>query len=59
MKYQEDYMESLKKLEEQWSKEQQIHGAGKTRTELKDDGLVKTPREEVSDSSFTELCQEL
>lgn len=52
MKYQEDYMESLKKLEEQWAKEQQKHGAGKTRIELKDDGLVKTPREEVSGSSF-------
>lgn len=45
-------MESLKKLEEQWSKEQQKQGGGKTKIELKDDGLVKTCREEVSGSSF-------
>ncbi|KAG5539761.1 hypothetical protein RHGRI_020094 [Rhododendron griersonianum] len=58
LKYQEDYMESLKKLEEQWAKEQQKHGAGKTRIELKDDGLVKTPREEsLAVSSVEEVAE--
>ena len=47
MKYQKDYTESLKKLEEQWSKDQQNHAVGKTRTEPKDDGLIKRNREEV------------
>ncbi|KAF7137522.1 hypothetical protein RHSIM_Rhsim07G0100200 [Rhododendron simsii] len=59
LKYQEDYMESLKKLEEQWAKEQQKHGAGKTRIELKDDGLVKTPREEILAVSSVEEVAEV
>ncbi|KAL7182892.1 hypothetical protein ACSBR1_041550 [Camellia fascicularis] len=47
LKYQKEYKESLKKLEEQWSKEQQKHGGGKNRIEVKDGGLVKTSREEI------------
>ena len=53
MNYQKEYMESLKKLEEQWSKEQQKHGI--TKIELKDNGLIKTSREEVSIVSFIQL----
>ncbi|XP_052211329.1 kinesin-like protein KIN-UB [Diospyros lotus] len=47
LKYQKDYTESLKKLEEQWSKDQQNHAVGNTRTEPKDDGLIKRNREEI------------
>ncbi|CAL5429774.1 unnamed protein product [Camellia sinensis] len=54
LKYQKEYKESLKKLEEQWSKEQQKHGGGKTRIEVKDGGLIKTSREEIPAVSSVE-----
>ncbi|CAL5432870.1 unnamed protein product [Camellia sinensis] len=54
LKYQKEYKESLKKLEEQWSKEQQKHGGGKTRIEVNDGGLVKTSREEIPAVSSVE-----
>ncbi|KAI7993491.1 Kinesin-like protein KIN-UA [Camellia lanceoleosa] len=54
LKYQKEYKESLKKLEEQWSKEQQKHGGGKTRIEVKDGGLVNTSREEIPAVSSVE-----
>ncbi|KAL7188725.1 hypothetical protein ACSBR1_038563 [Camellia fascicularis] len=59
LKYQKEYMESLKKLEEQWSKDQQMHGGGKTRIEHKNDGLVKTFKEEVPAVSCVEEVTEV
>ncbi|GMQ05132.1 hypothetical protein CsSME_00050279 [Camellia sinensis var. sinensis] len=59
LKYQKEYMESLKKLEEQWSKDQQMRGSGKTRIEHKNDGLVKTFKEEVPAVSCVEEVTEV
>ncbi|KAF5935525.1 hypothetical protein HYC85_026654 [Camellia sinensis] len=59
LKYQKEYMESLKKLEEQWSKDQQMRGGGKTRIEHKNDGLVKTFKEEVPAVSCVEEVTEV
>ncbi|KAI7988859.1 Kinesin-like protein KIN-UA [Camellia lanceoleosa] len=59
LKYQKEYMESLKKLEEQWSKDQQIRGSGKTRIEHKNDGLVKAFKEEVPAVSCVEEVTEV
>ncbi|KAL6986104.1 hypothetical protein U1Q18_019471 [Sarracenia purpurea var. burkii] len=58
-KYQKDYMESLKKLEEQWSKDKQKQDDGNTRIEQKDDRLVKTSREEFSAVSSVEEVAEV
>ncbi|XP_058104680.1 kinesin-like protein KIN-UB isoform X2 [Magnolia sinica] len=41
LKYQKDYMESIKKLEEQWILNQQKHGNDRTRAEPKDECLDK------------------
>ncbi|GFS34264.1 armadillo repeat kinesin 3 [Actinidia rufa] len=55
LNYQKEYMESLKKLEEQWSKEQQKHGI--TKIELKDNGLIKTSVEEIHAVSSEEMVE--
>ncbi|GFZ01226.1 armadillo repeat kinesin 3 [Actinidia rufa] len=58
-KYQKDYMESLKKLEEQWSKEQQKHDDGNTRIEQNDDSLIKTSRKEAPPVSSVDRVAEV
>ncbi|PSS11481.1 Kinesin-like protein [Actinidia chinensis var. chinensis] len=58
-KYQNDYMESLKKLEEQWSKEQQKHDDGNTRIEQNDDSLIKTSRKEAPPVSSVDRVAEV
>ncbi|PSS09744.1 Kinesin-like protein [Actinidia chinensis var. chinensis] len=57
LNHQKEYVESLKKLEEQWSKEQQKHGI--TKIELKDNGLIKTSREEIHAVSSVEEIAEV
>ncbi|RVX15318.1 Kinesin-like protein KIN-UB [Vitis vinifera] len=42
LKYQEDYMQSIKKLEEQWVMNQRKHGSERTTFGLKDDNFDKT-----------------
>ncbi|XP_057479065.1 kinesin-like protein KIN-UB isoform X2 [Actinidia eriantha] len=55
LNYQKEYMESLKKLEEQWSTEQQKHGI--TKIEQKDNGLIKTSMEEIHVVSSEEMAE--
>ncbi|KAA8522301.1 hypothetical protein F0562_012974 [Nyssa sinensis] len=47
LKYQKDYLESMKNLEEQWAIDQQKHGSGRTTVGLNDDSLSKMSSGEV------------
>ncbi|XAR55008.1 Plus-end-directed kinesin ATPase [Bertholletia excelsa] len=59
LKYQKDYKESLKKLEEQWSKQQQKHDAGRMGHNFRYDGLMHTSKEEISNISSAEGVVEI
>ncbi|XP_058104679.1 kinesin-like protein KIN-UB isoform X1 [Magnolia sinica] len=59
LKYQKDYMESIKKLEEQWILNQQKHGNDRTRAEPKDECLDKMCSTEEPASSLSEEIAEL
>ncbi|XP_059639811.1 kinesin-like protein KIN-UA [Cornus florida] len=54
LKYQKDYTESLKKLEEQWVKDQQKQVSERTTIKLKDDSVDKMSSREVPAVSFVE-----
>uniref|UniRef100_A0A5B6YKD6 Kinesin-like protein n=1 Tax=Davidia involucrata TaxID=16924 RepID=A0A5B6YKD6_DAVIN len=54
LKYEKELMESMKKLEEQWVKDQQKHGSERTPTGLKDDSLDKMSSREVAAVSAAE-----
>uniref|UniRef100_A0A5B6YKB1 Kinesin-like protein n=1 Tax=Davidia involucrata TaxID=16924 RepID=A0A5B6YKB1_DAVIN len=55
LKYQKDYLESMKKLEEQWAIDQQKHGGGRTAVGLKDDSLGKMSSGEVAEVPAAEV----
>ncbi|XP_042477484.1 kinesin-like protein KIN-UA [Macadamia integrifolia] len=59
LKYQKDYMESIKKLEEQWLMDQQKRDKEKIRVEHKDECLDKTCSREGPLVSVTEEVTEL
>lgn len=59
LKYQEDYMQSIKKLEEQWVMNQRKHGSERTTFGLKDDNFDKTLNGVVSVASAAEEIAEL
>ncbi|XP_047322666.1 kinesin-like protein KIN-UB isoform X2 [Impatiens glandulifera] len=56
-KYQRDYRESLRKLEEQWSQDQKLHGGGKTKKESQTKGPDKASREEAPKGSSAEVTE--
>ncbi|RWR87555.1 kinesin-like protein KIN-UB isoform X1 [Cinnamomum micranthum f. kanehirae] len=59
LKYQKDYMESIKKLEEQWMINQQKQGDHRTEVEPRDDCLDKTYSREGPVSSVSEEIAEI
>ncbi|KAA8521939.1 hypothetical protein F0562_012747 [Nyssa sinensis] len=59
LKYQKEHMESMKKLEEQWVKDQQKHDSERTTTGLKDDSLDKMSSREVAAVSAAEEVAEV
>ncbi|KAJ9706747.1 hypothetical protein PVL29_001961 [Vitis rotundifolia] len=59
LKYQEDYMQSIKKLEEQWVMNQRKHGSERTTFELKDDNFDKALNRVVPVASAAEEISEL
>lgn len=47
MKYQKDYMESVKRPEEQWAAKQEKHGPRKVKVGPSDNGIDKKSNQEV------------